>query len=273
MPEVQEVFRMATQKVRPDPGALDRQQRNQRWRVAKKKTAVYALVAAVVVTGMVIGTSALRSGDGRPVGGPGFTPSQVTTPTPTPLRFSGALEAGTYILSAIDPDFDASHRITMSVPEGYTAFEGWGIMKDGGRQWVSASIVGSVYADPCHWNGTLLDPPVGANFDALVSAIASMPGLHASSPADVTVAGFAGKRIDLTVPTEFNLADCDNGQIRNWLDTGGGERNIPFTGERDRLWILDVGGVPLVIEAGWPTEASAQVRAELVQMVESVNID
>lgn len=67
MPEVQEVFRMATQKVQPDPGALERQQRDQRRRVAKKKTAVYALVAAIVAAGVVIGISSLRSDEGRPL--------------------------------------------------------------------------------------------------------------------------------------------------------------------------------------------------------------
>ena len=79
MPDVQEVFRMATQKVRPDPGALDRQHRGQRWRVAKKKTAVYGLVAALVIAGMVIGIGALRSGDSR-LGAPGSTPTLAPEP-------------------------------------------------------------------------------------------------------------------------------------------------------------------------------------------------
>ena len=68
MPEVQEVFRMATQKVRPDPGALERQHRNQRWQVTKRKGGVYALVAALVIAGTVIGVGVLRDRD--PVGGP-----------------------------------------------------------------------------------------------------------------------------------------------------------------------------------------------------------
>lgn len=68
MPEVQEVFRMATQRVRPDPGALERQHRNQRWQVTKRKGGVYALVAALVIAGTLIGIGALRDQD--PVGGP-----------------------------------------------------------------------------------------------------------------------------------------------------------------------------------------------------------
>jgi hypothetical protein len=204
----------------------------------------------------------------------GGRPRSTPPPSPTPAHLAaGALEPGTYIISAIDPDFDASHRITISVPEGYGAFDDWGIWKNRGRQWVSASVVGQVYADPCHWRGTLHDPPVGRDFHALVAALANQRGLHATTPTDVTLAGFAGKQIELTVPAGINLADCDNGQFRFWLDTSGEERYVPFTGEHDQLWILDVGGVPLVIEAAWPIGASAQVQAELIHMVESVRID
>jgi hypothetical protein len=280
MPDVQEVFRMATQKVQPDPGALDRQHRDQRRRVAKQKIAVYALVVAIAVAGIVIGINVLPSDDSQPAA-TGSTPTPVPTPTAIPsptlttLPSAGALEAGTYVVSAVDPDFDAAHRITITVPEGYQALLGWGILKDAGRQWISASVVGSVYADACHWAGTLLDPPVGANFDALVAALANQLGTRASTPTDVTLAGFAGKRMELTVPARINVAECYGGQFRFWT-YGLGEsdyRNTPFTGEHGRLWILDVDGVPLVMEAAWPIGASAQVQAELTQMVESIRID
>jgi TolB protein len=66
MPEIQEVFRMATQKVRPDPEALDRQHRGQRRRVAQKRAAVYALVALLLVAGAVIGISTLGNDDVQP---------------------------------------------------------------------------------------------------------------------------------------------------------------------------------------------------------------
>jgi len=68
MPDVQEVFRMATQKVRPDPEALERQHQGQRRRVARERAAVYALVAVLVVAGVVVGISTLGSDDVRPAG-------------------------------------------------------------------------------------------------------------------------------------------------------------------------------------------------------------
>lgn len=66
MPDMQEVFRMATQKVGPDPGALERQNRSQRRRVWKQRAGGYALLAVVVIAGLVIGISTLRGRDARP---------------------------------------------------------------------------------------------------------------------------------------------------------------------------------------------------------------
>lgn len=61
MPEVQEVFRMATQKVRPDPGAMERQRQKQRWHSGKQKAAVYALAAGLVAVGIIVGIARLWS--------------------------------------------------------------------------------------------------------------------------------------------------------------------------------------------------------------------
>ena len=54
MPEVEEVFRMATQKVRPDPGAIERQNRAQRRRNNRRKAGVYVLVACLTLAVVVI---------------------------------------------------------------------------------------------------------------------------------------------------------------------------------------------------------------------------
>jgi Tol biopolymer transport system component len=61
MPEVEEVFRMATQKVRPDPGALERQNRGQRRRNNRRKAGVYVLVACLTLAVVLIAVGALRN--------------------------------------------------------------------------------------------------------------------------------------------------------------------------------------------------------------------
>jgi Tol biopolymer transport system component len=49
MPDVQEVFRLATNKVQPDPDALERQVRRQRAEVRKSRVRAYVAVAAVLI--------------------------------------------------------------------------------------------------------------------------------------------------------------------------------------------------------------------------------
>jgi Tol biopolymer transport system component len=51
MPDVREVFRMSTQKVRPDQGFTQRQEFRQRRRMRNRKIGAYALVVAMVAVG------------------------------------------------------------------------------------------------------------------------------------------------------------------------------------------------------------------------------
>lgn len=273
MPEMQEVFRMATQKVRPDPGFVDRQHEVQRRQSRRRRAGALVLVAVLVIAGVVVGISTLRSGDeGKSI--PGSVPTPTATPVPS-LHF-GALEPGTYVVRTLDPDFDASYRITMDVPDGYAGMpDGSGVAKLGriGQMAVGAWVIGEVYADPCRWETTLLDPPPGSSVDALVAALADQQGLRVSTPTDITVDGFTGKSMERTVAAGTNLADCDGAHFRPWLGTDGGERYLE-PGQHDMLWIIDVDGVPLVIDASLgEAGTSAQDRAAHIQIAESVRID
>jgi hypothetical protein len=66
MPEVQEVFRMATQKVRPDPGALERQNQSQRRRSIQQRVGGYAVVAIITITALLIAVFAIGQREERP---------------------------------------------------------------------------------------------------------------------------------------------------------------------------------------------------------------
>jgi Tol biopolymer transport system component len=73
MPDLQEVFRMSTQKVRPDPGALQRQRRAQRRRAAGRKYGAIGLVAALALVALIVllatrqpGTITQPADSGRP---------------------------------------------------------------------------------------------------------------------------------------------------------------------------------------------------------------
>jgi hypothetical protein len=108
MPDVQELFRMATESVRPDPGALERQHRNQRWRVAKQKAGVYALAAGLVIAGVVIGFRMLREGEEASRGPetvPGAAPSlRGLVPTVDGLAGIWIIDADNPLLVRFSPD-------------------------------------------------------------------------------------------------------------------------------------------------------------------------
>lgn len=261
---------MATQKVRPDPQALERQHRGQRRRVARRRAAVYVMVAMLVIAGVAVGISTLRSDDVQPAA-PGFNPTLAPSPSAEPTALpSGIVEPGTYVMSAVDPDFDAAYRITITVPNGYEGYEGWAVL--GPNTILNFGVVYNVFADPCHWSGALLDPPVRQRVADLVAALEDQPGRHATSPTNVTLDGYAGKQIELTAPTDF--ADCDSGMFKSWTYAPGeGDSRYHEPGEHDLLWIVNVDGVPLVLDVAYTPGASAQERAELLQIVESARID
>jgi Tol biopolymer transport system component len=68
MPDVQEVFRTATQKVRPDPGALERQNRTQRRRSLTQRVGGYAVIAILAIAAVLIAVFATGQREERPAG-------------------------------------------------------------------------------------------------------------------------------------------------------------------------------------------------------------
>jgi hypothetical protein len=85
MPDIQDVFRMSAQKVKPDPGALERQHRGQRRRSLQRKAETYALVGALLIVGTVLFIGVLRhvtEGPTRPASAPGISPGGVADQVP-----------------------------------------------------------------------------------------------------------------------------------------------------------------------------------------------
>jgi hypothetical protein len=265
---------MATQKVRSDPNAPERQHRDKRQHVAKRKATFFVLVAALVLGAAAIGISTLRDDTNAEstlrVGG--------VSPSPIPPLPGGSVAPGRYVFATsfdttFDTRLDASHRITIDVPDGYGGHHGLAVIKFGTTQTAVGTLaIGDVYADACQWEGALLERSAIASTDDVAAALASQKGLRVSTPTDVTVDGFAGTYMERKVPARTDLSDCDLGQFRVYLDPNGEERYV-YPGQLDLLWIVDVDGVPLVIDASLDPGTSAEVRAELLQMVESIQID
>ena len=87
MPEVQEVFRMSTQKVRPDPGALERQHTRQRRSSIGKKVGALAVAAAIGLAALIVILSTHPWTHAIPANPPPTTRPGETTPVAVAMNF------------------------------------------------------------------------------------------------------------------------------------------------------------------------------------------
>ncbi len=251
------------------------------WREPRMNTFAKILVAAAAVVVVALAGVNLLSRT-ESVGAPSPSPS----PAASPAAFrNGPLSAGAYVMTpftgvppdtsglcmAADPSCtespaDDSIRLTFTVPAGY---EGrplpliWGLGGDTGMIILRG---GRLYSDPCH-STPPPDIAVGPAVDDFANAIAAHPLLDATTPVAVTLAGYSGKYIDLQLPAD--VSGCTNGQFYPWEP--GLYAQGP--GHRWHLWILDVGGVRVVIQSMDYANTSAERRAELQAIVDSIQIE
>lgn len=230
----------------------------------------YGVVAAGMAVAAVLGFSLLASPN---VGNPGLgEPSPTPRPSPRSLADVPAgeeLEPGSYEWSTV-----GSLTVSLTVPEGWTGFD-LGVAKEESSDsfaavavWPSDTEVGQVYADPCQWSAGTVEPAVGPTVDDLATALADQPQRGDAIPTDVSIGGYNGKMIELTVPDDIDLADCDQGEFRSW---NGRFHQGP--GQVDRIYILDVDGQRVVIDAHHLPAASEAVRTEQEAIVASLRFE
>jgi len=141
--------------------------------------------------------------------------------------------------------------------------------------------VGQVFRDPCDWVGQEYDP--GPTVEDLVAALVAQPMRNASQPIDVTLGGYSGQYLEWSVPadmksstwTDFDVCDIDPSDVihrnfNSWLGNGMGNRYQQVPGQVDRLWVLDVDGQRLVIDATYSADTVQADRDELESAVASL---
>ncbi len=173
--------------------------------------------------------------------------------------------AGTYLLE--DP-FPV--RLSMTVADGWTAviesrfYHVGGLTRDDGSTGLRFVMVSTNTEDACAERAGAVDGR--ATVDDLVAFLASQPLIGISENMDVTLDGYRGKYLEFT--RTAGQIDCGWGGLDGWPASSPTASN-----EVDRVWILDVDGAPLVIDAFSDPDASDDVRAELRQIVESIQIE
>jgi hypothetical protein len=229
----------------------------------------------------------------------GSSPSPAPSPigSPIPLH-SGPLVPGTYF---IGPDLKGlwmecppqpipgcsnTMRLMFTVPDRWAGVGGNSIWPDlvGNAPPDGAGMLftrgGWLRSDPCvpfaadASPGALVevpgdfpvDIPVGPTVDDFATALADHPLLDTTPPTVVSLAGYSGKYMDLQVP--LDISACPVG-YQPW----DGNIYAQGPGHRWHLWILDVDGQRVVVEATDYAGTSERVRVELQAIVDSVVIE
>jgi hypothetical protein len=229
---------------------------------------MFARVAIAAVAVVAVGLAWVnfgppsQGGVGAPTPSPSATPAP--TPTPIPMPNSGLLDPGRYRLGSAIP-------MDITVPAGWNSFE-TAVIKN---LYLPTEMafglweMENTYVDPC-MDHTLVSPPPGPGVDDIAEALANQPGIEAGPPRDVTVDGYSGKLVELTITAD--ITTCIGGRDGFWLWFGGDRRYVQGTNEEDRLYILEVDGVRYTFWAAVQQATSAADRAELDAIIESIDI-
>ncbi len=195
------------------------------------------------------------------------TPPPTATATPGWVG-EGPLPAGLYGVDIGGVNF------TFTIPDGWAGPEaqGFSVLKEG-RAGLASMILSfwsplNVYADVCD-NRSLLDPPIGPTVGDFANALANQSGTEATDPTPITVDGYRGQRVELSVRTD--VADCP-GSMWLWLDKDGGRRSTDHD-EDSELSILDVDGERVVIYVLYRSGTTEEERAELGTIFDSIEIE
>lgn len=205
------------------------------------------------------GTRGVSDGDQTP-SQEAVVPALPTVDSPTPL------EAGTYRFSVHVNEGVQAPQATIAVPSGFEVGADWYVVSPDRQEYLGLWTVGLVYTDPCG-HGTSEFDYVGPSVQALADALVAQRSTRASAPTPVTMSGYQGLYVEVHSPADLSrcveVADL-------WGEPGG--RGIFGDGQVDLVWILDVDGERLVINAAYSAHSSASDIDKLTSMVESFRL-
>lgn len=247
--------------------------------------------------GALLAVALLAAGcsSGQGVVSEGTSPSLAPSPTPvvsspslapssTPVITYdgdlpvGDLEAGTTYSLGVG----STQQLLVTVPaSGWFTVDTWFL----GKNDIHAELfnmtllpyqVANVYADPCRWLTSALDPPVGPTVGDLATALMKQAGSDAVAPTDVTLDGYSGKKVELSIPGDVDTATCDEGDFGRWSPLADPSHYGPFTygdGQHDTVYIVDVDGTRWVIDTNYLPGTSKASLAELEHLVASIRFE
>jgi hypothetical protein len=242
------------------------------WRSLKMNR--LATIAAGAVAVLVLAVVAYQFLPTTSVGPPASSPTSSPRPR-SAFPPEGPLAEGTHpaVLDGIPLSFSVRGS-GWTVPPGYSIQTGEYGQPDyvGIDFWPSAPD--NVYADPCAH--TPLSPPPGTSAASLAAAVATVPVVDVvSGPASVEVGGHPAQYLVLTINEDI---DCEPHDAWLWYDesTGGatgGWRWAEGLGARYRIWIIDVDGTLVWIDAYTFPDADAGLGRDIQEIIGSIEFE
>jgi hypothetical protein len=273
-----------------------------RCQVTHKETGwlVGALVLALVASGCQGGAIADMSPAATftPLSTASLVPAATSVPSPFPSDIRPTASAapnamdvlGFPNLAEIEPGTYSIHpgiggagtlRVLFTVPaEGWRRFLGAYKETGDGRDRVAVNFfdVKNIVTHACE-DHSPADPPVGPTVDDLAAAAAALePFELRSPPSDVEAYGYRGKHLEIVVPeiphSNGAFTECQGAELQSWIAP---RINPAFYGYNapglvEELWILDVEGRRLMIQAMVGPDARAADIAEMRSLLESIHI-
>lgn len=255
-------------------------QRRSRWPArrfqAMPKLYRVALVAAAALVVVVAGINLLPHASVGPAG-----PSPSPTPSSAPIALRDVdierlLPAGAY---RIDTKFAKPFNVT--VPTGWAlkslAQGDVGLARTApgiGAAWLSIDLIHGIVMDPCHSEAGVASP-WPTTVDETVQALRRMVGFTSGPVTPVTIGGFSGQELVLTNAIDTSTANCTGGpMLPIWTflgnDVVAGGTNGGLT---EHLFILDVHGTLVAIDAEFGAGTPVTWQQEMLQIVPTIRFD
>ena len=176
------------------------------------------------------------------------------------------LDAGRYVLSPSLTDDYPKARITL--PEGWNAWQGpnrFGDERDPDGDWYVGILVlkvDGVASRPCQRPGA--DDHLDPTAEALVRAVRAIPGFRITETAEpLETFGYPATHFRL-IP-EDPTATCDANLFRT-----GANGVVAGYADTEDVWVVDVGGYPVLVDAQRHGRTPQAIRRELAAAVDSI---
>jgi len=139
-------------------------------------------------------------------------------------------------------------------------------------RWATPTFSDDLFDHTAEGQAQALSAWWGQDADAPFSSNESIAPI-ATRPVPTSIAGHPAWYVELLVPSVFDFTKCDGGQLVLWQAPNGDVRYALGPGELDRLWVVDVDGRLIVIDAGSSLLASSADQAALQGIIDSITFE